>query len=180
MMADARNDTSQKERAEVLKNDRELRGLFNKGLRKADASTFQAFAESEAAQDAGRFAQVNKATVVGANAGPVYPPLPSGHWPNQSAVVPNVEPPLGQDVNAMEPVGLPHEIEASFGTVSVSTTDDVAQGAPALDSSPASAHPLRGAPEVLDRAAPLSVHHQPELGRSGVARSSPKPQRGVR
>jgi hypothetical protein len=57
-----------------------LDALFNeKALRKAnrgDASTFQQFANSEAAQDAGRFAAVNKSNVVGAKPVPEYPAGP--------------------------------------------------------------------------------------------------------
>jgi hypothetical protein len=74
-----------------------------------EASTFSQFANSDANQDAGRFAAINKATVVGAT--PKQPDYAAPNWSPQAV---GVEPPLGIDVNAMEPVGESFEVEASL------------------------------------------------------------------
>jgi hypothetical protein len=75
--------------------------------------TMQSRANAEANEVRGRFAGINKATVVGSEPAPQYPALPEGSWSNQSAAVPE-EPPLNADVNWMEPVGENWEVEASI------------------------------------------------------------------
>ena len=100
-MTDYRQNASPTEKLSTLLNDKRVK----------DASTFSQFANSEANQDAGRFEQINKSHVVGATPVPEYPTLPSNSWTNDP--VPTEEP-LGIDVNAMEPVGELHEINASL------------------------------------------------------------------
>jgi hypothetical protein len=73
------------EKLSTLLNDKRV-------LRPKNASTLQQFANSEATQDAGRFLQINKATVVGAT-----PKQPDYAAPNWSPDPVGVEPPLNQD-----------------------------------------------------------------------------------
>jgi hypothetical protein len=90
---------SQKERAEVLKNDQ--------------ASTLHQFGTSEANEIGGRHAAINKSTVVGATPSPQYPAQPEGSWCNQDALVPD-EPPLAYPIDQQEAVGTAQEIQASL------------------------------------------------------------------
>src|SRR5262249_61012382 len=64
----------------------------------------------EAEQPAGRYREITKQKVVGASAGPY--PRAAGPWHNNPDNA--VEPPLGVDLNAVEPVGTPAEIKASL------------------------------------------------------------------
>lgn len=96
----------QQERRETLENDKRLR---EQG--KERGSTFAQFAESEATEIHGRFAGREKSVVVGstANPGAAYPQGPVWSSGDQE-----LEPPLGQDVNAMVPTGEAHEVAASI------------------------------------------------------------------
>lgn len=88
----------QLERREVLEND----------LRE-QCSSFSQFAQSEAAEARGRFTAHEKSTVIGST------PTPASAYPAaflQHDPVPD-EPALGVDINALEPVGQPHELKAS-------------------------------------------------------------------
>jgi hypothetical protein len=91
-VTDYRNDTSQKERAEVLKNDRAVQ-----------KNTFLSHTHSE---EGGRYAKPQ--TVIGATPTVQYPMAA----PNWSVDPTGVEPPLGFDVNTVEPCGEKFEIEA--------------------------------------------------------------------
>jgi hypothetical protein len=80
---------TQTERREVLLND-----------------TMLSRAQSERQlENQGRFAATNKSTVVGSTPGPAYPAGPN--WANDPT---GVEPPLGVDINELEPVGTAAEI----------------------------------------------------------------------
>jgi hypothetical protein len=91
-----RTDITMKEKEAVLRND----------LR---ANTFAGRAQAEADDVRGRWAEINKSNVVGATPTPQYPA-----GPNWSVDPTGVEPPLGIDVNAVEPCGEKFEIE-EFG-----------------------------------------------------------------
>jgi hypothetical protein len=86
-----RNEATQRER--VLRNDQR--------------HTFQSRAIAENDDVRGRWAEINKSNVVGATSTPQYPA-----GPNWSVDPTGVEPPLGIDVNAVEPCGEKFEIEA--------------------------------------------------------------------
>ena len=107
-----RNDTSQKERAEVLKNDRAVQ-----------KNTFLSHTHSE---EGGRYAKPQ--TVIGATPTVQYPRAA----PNWSVDPTGVEPPLGIDVNTVEPCGEKFEIEALGDptTPEASTAVDIAQPQP--------------------------------------------------
>jgi hypothetical protein len=83
----------QREREAILRNDR--------------ANTFAGRAQAEADDVRGRWAQINKFDVVGATPTPQYPA-----GPNWSVDPTGLEPPLGIDVNAVEPCGEKFEIDA--------------------------------------------------------------------
>jgi hypothetical protein len=97
------------EKLETLFQDQALRNAE----RRKNASTFSQFANAEANADAGRYAQINKAAVVGAKAVPDYPNQPTNSFSNQAAVV-GPEEPLGFDVNETPIVGESWEVEASL------------------------------------------------------------------
>jgi hypothetical protein len=78
------------EKLETLFQDQALRNA----QRRKNASTLSQFATSEANADAGRFAAINKANVVGAT-----PKQPDYAAPNWSPDPVGVEPPLGFDIN---------------------------------------------------------------------------------
>jgi hypothetical protein len=100
-----RQDATQREREEVLRNDQR-------------ANTFAGRAISEADDVRGRWAEINKSNVVGATPTVDYPRLPSGPWADPVQVPP--EPSLGFSVEDHEPVGTIQEIEASLGEQSAS------------------------------------------------------------
>jgi hypothetical protein len=107
--------------------EEKLRTLFqDQALRNAErrknASTFSQFAGSEAAQDAGRYAAVNKATVTGSAPVPEYPRQPDGSFSNQAAVV-GPEESLGFDINEVPIVGEDFEVEASLKSLSEAVVD---------------------------------------------------------
>jgi hypothetical protein len=95
-MTDYRNKATQREREEVLRNDR--------------ANTYAGRAQAEADEIQGRFSQREKATVIGIGA-IEYPQLPENSWTNDP--VPPEEP-LGIDVNYVEAVGEKFEVDASL------------------------------------------------------------------
>jgi hypothetical protein len=86
-------NSDQREREAILRNDR--------------ANTFAGRAQAEADDVRGRWTQINKSDVVGATPTPQYPAEP-----NWSVDPTGVEPPLGIDVNTVEPCGEKFEIEA--------------------------------------------------------------------
>jgi hypothetical protein len=88
----------QAERRDIIENEKRLRG-----------STLSQFAQSDAAEARGRFSAISNPTVIGTETTPKYPQGPA--W---CADPTGVEPPLGVDINAMEPVGEPHELKASI------------------------------------------------------------------
>jgi hypothetical protein len=82
--------------------------------RRDQCGTLLAHAIADAAGPGGRFARLTPAAVTGATPIPQVPRLPaSSPWSSGDPVGP--EPPLGLDVNAVEPVGIAPEIEASLG-----------------------------------------------------------------
>ena len=87
---------SQKEKREILANDRLVRSTY--------------FSQAQASIDedrGGRFSVLTPTQVVGRSS-VSYPRLPSTAPANQAAIVGD-EPPLGIDVNALDPAGEPHE-----------------------------------------------------------------------
>jgi hypothetical protein len=94
-----------RERAEIMKAEARMR--------EQEPTTMHGFAMAEMAQSRGRFAEAEgKQHVVGSTPGPAYPRLPSGPWSGRDPV-PD-EPPLGSDINFVEPCGTAAEIEASL------------------------------------------------------------------
>jgi hypothetical protein len=81
-------------------------------------------------ENSGRFAKTNN-TVIGTTGNPAaqYPMQLTSQWPNQSAVV-GVEPPLGIDVNAMDPQGEAFEVRKSLSEVTelLGASSSLAQG----------------------------------------------------
>jgi hypothetical protein len=94
MKGDFKNDATQAERQEALRND-----------------TYHGRASHDL-ELGGRFAAINKPSIIGA-ASAKYPKLPSSSPWSADPVPP--EEPLGFEINALEPVGTAAEIEASLG-----------------------------------------------------------------
>ena len=89
------NDATQAERRRILENDRK-------------ASTYSRVAQSEAEDLAGgRYAAMGKPSVTGSTPAIRYPAQPPNSPWHHDPLPP--EPPLGIDVNAMEPVCEAHE-----------------------------------------------------------------------
>jgi hypothetical protein len=122
-MTDYRNTTPQADRLSTLLNDKRVK----------DASTFLDHTHSE---DGGRFAKPS--TVIGSDGPPEYP-MAAPNWSPQAV---GVEPPLGIDVNAMEPVGEEFEVAASLECLERAAQEASPQS---LDAKPA-----RGAAGSLD------------------------------
>jgi len=120
------NNSSQKERAAILKNETRLR--------QEQATTLHQFATSASDEAGGRFAQVNKSNVIGSS--PVsYPTLKSGPWSAQPG--PGPEPPYPIDLSEPpEPVGTAQEIEDSLQPFSWLRRDGVSTSASGAASSP--------------------------------------------
>lgn len=97
------NPTTQRERAEIVKNERKLR----RGDR--EASTYHAQAMAGLDEPGGRFAQARHVT--GSAPSVEYPKLP-GNSPWSGDPVPPEEP-LGYSVNDLEPTGEAHELAQS-------------------------------------------------------------------
>jgi hypothetical protein len=87
---------------------------FNNNSTKAEREQFvkDTFHTRTRDEAGGRFAQVNKSTVVGSDPATLYPRLPGGPWAAQP--MPPEEPPLGFSVEDHDPVGQPWEVEASL------------------------------------------------------------------
>jgi hypothetical protein len=122
------NDASQAERRRILDNDRK-------------ASTYSRIAQSEAEDLAGgRYAAMGKPSVTGTTPAIRYPVQPpNSPWASDLL---GPEPPLGIDINAMQPVGEPHEVKASERT----------EPAPAaIDPEPAPINPSTANPIRLRR-----------------------------
>jgi hypothetical protein len=85
---------SQKEKREVLANDRMAR------------NTYFGHAGDVELELGGRFAKLTPTTVTGSEPTVKYPKLESGPWAKDECPP---EPPLGIDINAQEPVGEAHE-----------------------------------------------------------------------
>jgi hypothetical protein len=106
-MTDYRNNASQRERAEALRND-------------TLHSRQQAMSDLE---NSGRHAKPYDGNWDGPHR---YPPLPADAWPNQAAIVPPEES-FGVDLNAVEAMGEPHEQPSLGGaTIEASGSLDVA------------------------------------------------------
>ena len=99
-MADDDDPESQAVRRATLRNDRLVR---------EQAGTLYSHAISEANEGAGRFTAQSRATVVGATAAPA--PVAAPNWAHDPS---GPEPPLGVDINALEPTGTPTEIAQSL------------------------------------------------------------------
>ncbi len=129
-------------------------------LRNDQRHTFQSRAIAEADEVRGRWAQINKATVVGSSGAPQYPQLPEASpWHNDP--VPHEEP-LGHAIDAHEPVGEVGEIEKSLATPSQSSHSVDARG-------------QGGAPPTTE--ASVGIAQSQPAGASPTPK--PKPKRGV-
>jgi hypothetical protein len=85
-----------------------------------DTSTYHQRAQWEADQEhGGRFKELGEARVTGVPEYPAQPP--TSPWAGPDLVPP--EPPLGFDVNALEPVGTPIEVAQSLAGQMAPTTD---------------------------------------------------------
>ena len=116
---------SQKEKREVLANDRKVR----------EAATYHSVAMAGIDDErGGRYAtEGSKQTVIGSS--PIaYPQQPSTS-PWHRDPVPD-EPPLGYDINAQGPVGEPHEVRASEGSPPSTGQDGDVGGGPGDGTSP--------------------------------------------
>jgi hypothetical protein len=148
-----RNDASQKEREQILRNDQRVRS----------GSTFLDHTHSE---EGGRFAKPTN--VIGSTPTPTYPA-----GPNWSVDPTGVEPPLGIDVNAVEAVGEKFEIEA-LGDATTETVVE-AQSASSLAGATATASvddPSRTGGAEAPTAAASPRGEPPAI-------PNPKPTRGV-
>jgi hypothetical protein len=103
-----RNDTSQKERAEVLRNDRRNQTLHGRASSDLDL------------ENSGRFAKPH--AVIGVDA-PDYPKLPASSPWHHDPVPP--EEPIGVSIDAHEPVGEIGEIQASLDDTAAKIFADV-------------------------------------------------------
>ncbi len=84
---------------------------YNNPTTQADRTS--TFLDHVSNDSGGRYAAIGKPTVIGRDPAQ-YPKLPASS-PFAADPV-GVEPPTGVDINAMEPVGEPFEIEASLAT----------------------------------------------------------------
>jgi hypothetical protein len=126
-----RTDADQRERERILRND-------------VRAATYAGRAEAEADEIQGRFAAIEKATVIGTGVSD-YPRLPETNW-THDPVPP--EAPLGLSVEDHEPVGEVGEIAASsakanseVGDVSLATDSAALHPSLQSDVEPALANP---------------------------------------
>jgi hypothetical protein len=127
------NNASQAERAETLENDRRVQ-----------RDTFHTRANAELdLENSGRFSKPH--AVIGLDS-VEYPTLPENSWTNDPTPT---EPPLGIDVNAMEPVGESFEVAASLEALGDATTEAECVG------------PQSAASPLAAVAVPLEVHASP-------------------
>jgi len=94
------DDIPQAERRRIMADDRRAKATYH-NFAQADADT----------ELGGRYAKVQPTSVTGANPGSVYPKQPEGSPWRTDECPP--EPPLGCNIDAVEPVGEVFEIEAS-------------------------------------------------------------------
>jgi hypothetical protein len=99
-------NASAADKLEALFNEQKLR---NAERRSKDASTMHERAQAEADDVRGRFAQIEKSSVVGSKPTPEYPAGPA--WTHDPT---GIEPCLGFDINEVPIVGEPHEIQRSL------------------------------------------------------------------
>jgi hypothetical protein len=87
-----------------------LAALHNSNLlrKRAELNTYHARAQVEADDAGGRYAKLQPTTVIGSTGAPAYPQQPEGS-PWRGDLI-GQEPPLGYSVDAIDPVGEPHEI----------------------------------------------------------------------
>jgi hypothetical protein len=112
---------------------RERREYIEDELRKRQqGSTLHQFATADAEFDRGRFTATERATVIGSSETPQYPQLPSGPWSGQNPE-PGIEPPLGYEIHAMQPLEPPN----GCGTSSFETPTETSS--PFVGTGPASA-----------------------------------------
>src|SRR5262245_8777504 len=99
MMEELRQALLQAERRRIMIEERRLR-------------TYHGHAQAAVDDERqGRFATLDKATVTGQGAGPIYPQMPDGNpWATEPI---GTEPPLGIDINAQDAVGEIFEQAAS-------------------------------------------------------------------
>src|SRR5262249_23030820 len=132
-----RNEANQEERAAVLKND------FR-------ANTMQGRAVAELQmEERGRFAR--QANVTASEAAPVA--YPGAGWTENH--IPD-EPPLGFDVNAMEPVGEQFEVDRSRATIVAASHSEGRDDCAASSSSVAQAGAAPPQPKTTSSAPALS------------------------
>lgn len=118
-MTNATDPISQREKREIMENDRLVREAGERRGR-----TYAGHALDNEPDVGGRFAKVSTTTVVGTS--PInYPQQPPGSPWHSDPCPP--EPPLGFSVDAMEPVGEKYEVEAS----TADGTSAVEEGGPA-------------------------------------------------
>jgi hypothetical protein len=126
----------QADRREVIENEKRLRSSSSD-----QGSTFLAHTHNDTG---GRFSAISNPTVIGTEATPKYPQGPA--W---CADPSGIEPPLGVDINAMEPVGEPHELKASIASLDPSLPS--AKATPSASDAPKSA-------DASNRTTPLARH----------------------
>jgi hypothetical protein len=140
MDATFKNNATMKEKAEVLRNEHRLR----EGDRSPATYHSVAMVQQELESNAGRYGRTN---IAGESESVEYPRQPFSPWTNDV----NVSPPLGVAIDAMEPVGAPHEIEASIQALAASahcdapfrsSTGSVASS-PSLPSAAANPQPMK-------------------------------------
>ena len=124
----AQTNASPTEKLEALFNEQKLRNA----QRRDTISTLHQFGQSQANEEGGRFARPTN--VIGTNPTAQYP-MAAPNWAPQAV---GVEPPLGIDVNATEPVGEYGEVTASIERLEEASPQS-------LDASPA-----RGAAGSVD------------------------------
>jgi hypothetical protein len=94
---------------------------------RANLTTLSQFAESEANAEGGRHSRLSQ--IVGTRVAAEYPSQPQSSFSNQLAMVPQ-EPPLNQDVNALEPVGTHAELLRSLSDLGSAGGGDDQSGTP--------------------------------------------------
>jgi hypothetical protein len=152
------NNAIQRERAEIVREERKLR----RGDR--DASTYHAQAMAGLDEPGGRWAQSRY--VSGSEPSTRYPAA-SSPWSSSADV--GVEPPTGEDINFVAPVGEAHEIEASIAEQETGApeTGAITQSRVPNRKSPGSSSEVAGAPPTLD--ATEQAHSYAEQYRAGSA-----------
>jgi hypothetical protein len=168
-----RTNATQKEKAEILRNDQLV------------ASTFLSHTHNN--DEGGRYAK--PMNVIGSTPTVDYPRLPSGPWADPVQVPP--EEPLGFSVEDHEPVGTIQEIQASLDGTTNTVADVAASpcGEVVVSSSPEElgeqlpAHAQGGAAVVSTPSAAVEALSEFSCFSSDVeppaATPNPKPRRGI-